>query len=382
MTRGRPPSISGGVLLEPQAWAQSAPTVRVAGSFNGTTTAQAGHPIIQGPKDPTLSRVWGATCRIATNRGTGSGFFVQGPRWYAVTCAHVVDGCDHLTVERVIGGSFIESFSGRVVALDYSHDLAVVEYDVAGSTLLANFPIPELPLGESPPPGSSILTCGYPAGVDTPRLATGMVSGYDSFNLDGVHIIGPVLDASINGGNSGGPVVLIENGQPFVVGIISARPSTAPMGLEVDDELLRTLARVNANNGIGFALDPKDVQGLLATHNVWTRRTNKREYRQYEPRVVPIDKSDFIAVQVQCRDLAGKDESRSPIGVFSFSTKGDLHLGWYDDSDRVRIDAPGWKHVLNAVSGTGGSFVLRGTEVLLYRQKYRGYIVPVRVDIR
>lgn len=335
---------------------------------------------MRGPVDAELARIWGATCRITTPTGSGSGFFVEGPRWYVVTCAHVVDGCDNPKVERVIGGDFIESFSGRVVALDYSHDLAIVEYDVTGSQFVNNWPIPELPLGKPPVPGDQIIMCGYPAGVDTPRLATGLVSGYDVFYLDGVPIVGPVLDASVNGGNSGGPICTWGDGEPAVVGIISARPSTLPAGFDGHAALVALFERINANNGIGFALDPTDVESLLNTHASWTKRT-KREYRKYEPTLVEISKADFVDVQVQCRDAADKNGSRSPIGVFSFERDWKLQLGWYGEADCTPLHAPGWKPVLRSISSTGGSFILRGTEVLLYRQKYGGYIVPVRLVI-
>lgn len=365
----------------PVAWAQSSPTHRVAGNFRGYFAKDGAHPAIRGPTDADFGRIWGATCRIATPTGTGSGFFVQGPRWYAVTCAHVVDGCDNPQVERVIGGDFVESFPGRVVALDYSHDLAIVEYDVTGSSFVQNWPIPELPLGTPPVPGDQIVMCGYPAGVDTPRLATGLVSGYDVFHLDGVPIVGPVLDASVNGGNSGGPICSLGDEGPAVVGIISARPSTLPIGFDGHPELVALFERINANNGIGFALDPTDVESLLNTHAIWTKRTQRREYRKYEPSIVELPKVDFVDVQVQCRTATVKDVSRSPIGVFSFGRDWKLHLGWYGESDCVPLHAPGWRRALKAISQTGGSFILRGTEVLLYRQRYGGYIVPVKLEL-
>jgi len=67
--------------------------------------------------------------------GMGTGIVID-PRGYIVTNQHVVDDVQVIRI-RLADGS---SHSGRVVARDFEHDLAVLKIDV-------NQPLPTIPLG-------------------------------------------------------------------------------------------------------------------------------------------------------------------------------------------------------------------------------------------
>lgn len=337
------------------------------------------HPAVIGPKRRPFISLWNATCRIVTDHGMGSGFFVESDFFYVVTCAHVIDRAARITVERPIGSCFLERFRASLVAVDYAHDLAVLELEDVDhqlecpgvANMFAKIPLVKLRLGKSPSPGDSVTICGYPIGVDTPRLARGLVSGYDKTELESVSIYGLALDASLNPGNSGGPIC-DKDGR--VVGVVFAR--AAILAREeirgVGRNTARLLTRLNANNGIGYALDPAHVKALLDSLQEWKRRTASREYREYAPTEIELSREAFIQLQVECRDL-----NLSPIGIFSFAPDCVLYHGWYNDVDRKQLSVRGWDHVLWSISRNGGSFLIRGMEILLYRAKYRGYIVPV-----
>lgn len=338
-------------------------------------------PRVTGPTQEPHRSIWAATCRITTNRGVGSGFFVSINPFFIVTCAHVVDGVSEITVERSIGGgAFFEHWPAVLVSIDYSHDLAIVHIEDPQHVAIGatedepwnSFPAAKLEPAGAPSPGDAVIICGFPEGVDNPRLATGLVSGYDSIRPDRVSIDAVALDASINPGNSGGPVC-DEDGK--LVGVVFARPSSLklvePLLSGVNKKVLAVLRELNANNGIGYALDPRDVTQLFCSYLNFCQLTS-RTYRLYAPPTVRMAKDSFVELQVECRDLG-----LCPVGVFSFSTDWKLHHGWLNSEARTLLRAEGWRDCLSSISRTGGSFLLRGYEVLLYRQKYGGYIVPV-----
>jgi hypothetical protein len=76
-----------------------------------------------------------------------------------------------VTVERLHDGR-IERWDAEVIAIDYPHDLAILKCIGPGW-------LPALTLGKCPLPGADLWMCGYPLGVETPRLSPGIASGYE-----------------------------------------------------------------------------------------------------------------------------------------------------------------------------------------------------------
>jgi hypothetical protein len=332
--------------------------------------------------------IWQATCRIITPRGTGSGFFTVSAahnRTVVITNAHVIHGYQEAKIEFVAPGIII-TVPACLLAVDYIHDLAILE---PHPQALASEPVdyPSLEMGESPTIGEDIMVCGFPFGCETPRLGTGIVSGYDSVEHYGVDIATVVIDAAINAGNSGGPVC---NKTGEVVGVVHAGPvpllpipeqnaSTLDPSTRQTLDLVKRLLR--ANTGIGYALDPADVRQLLQIFAVWFRRTAD-VYRQYEPQVLEMETEDFCALQRHAVSAENPPDDSSPIGVFSYAEDGSIYLGWAQDPDRVELRGlDAWCDLAISLGRDGGSFMLQGYEVLLYRVKYHGYIVPVRIQL-
>jgi hypothetical protein len=231
-----------------------------------------------------------------------------------------------------------------------------------------------LELGVSPAPGTHVVFCGFPLGVETPRLAEGLISGVDSVRLRGAIITALTLDANINSGNSGGPIC---NEEGRVVGIVFARPAILPEEFGFSPEVITWFQGLNATNGIGFALDPADIQPMIHAHNEVAAAT-RRTFTEVPPTAVPLDRQAFVQLQMECHN-----KGRSPFGPFSFSkTDFQLHSGWLTDADRVPLGAPGWgRDLLHAISWSGGSFWIRGWDIVLYRQRYGGYIIPVTIRL-
>jgi S1-C subfamily serine protease len=167
-------------------------------------------------------------------QATGSGFLVS-RQGHLVTCAHVVKGATR--IEADIGGS---TYTAEVVALDNEHDLALVKIQPGNWTTLA--------VGESSAVqvGQDVRVAGYPLTDVLGRsikVTRGTVAGIIERDESKLFQV----DAAINAGNSGGPLVN-ESGQ--VVGVASAKLS----GEEISN--------------VGFAVPSQWVGQLLSSHNV------------------------------------------------------------------------------------------------------------------
>ncbi|HUT31941.1 MAG TPA: SUMF1/EgtB/PvdO family nonheme iron enzyme [Planctomycetota bacterium] len=138
---------------------------------------------------------------------TGTAFFV-GKGGYLLTCAHVVKGAGR--VEVSIG---LKSLEAAVLAMDEELDLALLQVRVEGvATLpLANSNAVEV--------GTEVRAFGFPLssviGEDL-KVTKGTISGISMRAAQKVLQV----DAAVNPGNSGGPLV---NEKGEVVGVVSAK---------------------------------------------------------------------------------------------------------------------------------------------------------------
>ncbi|MFA9422532.1 MAG: S1C family serine protease [Sedimentibacter sp.] len=149
----------------------------------------------------------------------GSGFIID-PNGYIVTNAHVIgDGqYENITVSLIDGSTEV----GEVLWYDTTLDLAVVKINKTG--------LPAVELGDSDKlmVGEPTVAIGNPMTLDLERTVTqGIISGLNrSIAFDNGTVIEPLIqtDASINSGNSGGPLF---NAKGQVIGINTAKMSTA-----------------------------------------------------------------------------------------------------------------------------------------------------------
>jgi putative serine protease PepD len=175
----------------------------------GTTTASAAQRVL-----PSVVQV------RAGSRG-GSGVIIDDS--HVVTNGHVVVGAS--TVELLLDDG--RSVTGRVLGADERNDIAVVEAD------LGNTPAAAMGRSAGLQIGQPVIAVGSPLGL-TGSVTAGVVSAVDRSSNN---YPGPMIqtDASINQGNSGGPLVDLR-GQ--VVGINTAIATVGSSG----------------NIGIGFAV--------------------------------------------------------------------------------------------------------------------------------
>jgi len=140
---------------------------------------------------------------------------------------HVVAGIDPAALTVNPAGGEVELFdhtqrqrTGTVVAADPRLDLAVVAVDDFSD-------LPALPLAEdSPPVGTGVWAFGAPFGI-VGTMTAGRVTGVDvntTFAQTTVQSALLMTDATVNPGNSGGPLVTADG---TVAGLITLRPDEA-----------------------------------------------------------------------------------------------------------------------------------------------------------
>lgn len=162
----------------------------------------------------------------------GSGFIVS-TDGTIVTNNHVVDGATEITVTLDDG----KEYKAQLIGRDSKTDLAVLKIDASG--------LPTVTWGDSDKlrAGDSVLAIGNPFGIGT-TVTSGIVSARGRDLHNGPYDDFIQVDAAINHGNSGGPLV---DGDGHVVGINTAIYS--PNGGSV---------------GVGFAIPSDQAQAVVA----------------------------------------------------------------------------------------------------------------------
>jgi S1-C subfamily serine protease len=170
----------------------------------------------------------GAALTEQTGEGTGTAFVVH-PQGVLVTCAHVVEGASEINV--VIDGA---PRPAKVIALDARKDLALLRIEASSLRYLPLADSDRVQLAEE------IRAVGFPLTDvlgESIKVTAGEVSGV--IDRSGSKLL--QIDATVNPGNSGGPVV---DSQGRVLGVASsllAGSDIASMGFAVPANEVRNL---------------------------------------------------------------------------------------------------------------------------------------------
>ena len=150
---------------------------------------------------------------VKSPAGLGSGFIVH-EDGYLITNFHVIEGQKHFTVTQFVQeGAELKRVIHkkiRIVALDVFHDLAVLQIEDEHAK-----PFPKVVLSlDEPVYGESIFVIGNPAGLE--RTVTEGILSHTGRLFEGSLYL--QLDASVNPGNSGGPLF---NSHGQVIGVVN-----------------------------------------------------------------------------------------------------------------------------------------------------------------
>ena len=208
----------------------------------------------------------------------GSGAIVMTPRGIRVlTNAHVVQNQVFIEVRRY-GKS--RKFEASVEGVGHVCDLALLKIKDAGFAKGA----PPFPIGDLPSLGDRVAALGFPIGGDRLSITQGIVSRIEMYPYahSQRNLLAVQIDAAINAGNSGGPVV--KDGT--IVGIAFEAMDEAEnvgymIGAPVVKHFLRDMER-GVNDGFpdlgiviqaleskahrrSLGLSPKSHSGVLVT---------------------------------------------------------------------------------------------------------------------
>lgn len=199
-----------------------------------------------------------AVVRITTPEGgAGTGFFYAPGK--VVTNAHVITTSPQ-ALAQLRAGDITEvqvalhdgrERAARVVGIDVGIDLAILD-------LGENLDVPVLGLldGELDP-GRPLAVLGHPFG-ESLMITTGVLSGINSnsrFAATDAQNVLLQIDAAVNPGNSGGPVL---DAQGAVAGIVTLRPD------EADGRSVAGLALAIPSRVVASAIDQLEQTGTVA----------------------------------------------------------------------------------------------------------------------
>ncbi len=208
-TRARKPLLLGALLsLIVWASAQEVMAASVADEV-GDGIRKALVKVYVSSQAPSEVEPWHAG---AISSATGSGCVIAGRR--IVTAAHVVARHTYLKVRR---HGETRKHDARVLFISHEVDLALLTVDDPGFFE----GVEPLGLGPLPTTQSRVTVLGFPMGGDTLSLTTGVVSRVEhvQYSHSGGEFLAIQVDAAVNAGNSGGPVV--ADGQMVGVAIQS-----------------------------------------------------------------------------------------------------------------------------------------------------------------
>lgn len=141
---------------------------------------------------------------LTTSVGTGSGFLIS-PDGLAITNNHVVTGAS--TLEVFIGGDTGTAHPATVIGASECSDLALIQIDVDSPQAYLAWS------DEDAEPGLDVYAAGFPLGDPEYTLTKGIVAkARANGDITGTSSIAHTIehDATIQPGNSGGPLLTID----------------------------------------------------------------------------------------------------------------------------------------------------------------------------
>lgn len=162
----------------------------------------------------------------------GSGFIID-PAGIVVTNNHVIDNADQITVTMNDGREYKAKVRGR----DRETDLAVLELETGGDRL----PFVKWGDVDRAPVGADVIAIGNPFGLGG-SVTKGIVSARNRDINSGLYDDFIQTDASINRGNSGGPLFDLEGNVIGVnTAIFSQTGGSVGVGFSIPADLAETV---------------------------------------------------------------------------------------------------------------------------------------------
>lgn len=194
-----------------------------------------------------LKRVWPHEAvsidkKKKVTAGSGTAFFVD-DKGHIVTNHHVVEGSDDEC--KVMFNN--KEYEAKIIAKDKKLDLALLKTSIKNKNFIRIS-------NKSPVKLQRIIAAGYPHGKnlsDDLKFTSGIISALKGFDDDTAQI---QIDAALNPGNSGGPIVDEKNGNLVAVAVAGYR-----------DQI---------SEGINFGIKASQVNDFLNSNKINNRKVS------------------------------------------------------------------------------------------------------------
>jgi len=175
---------------------------------------------------------------------SGTGFFVD-DKGHIITNYHVIASCQNK--QKIIYNN--REIKAKLIAKDKQLDLALLKVNLNNKHFIkiTNKPIKKL---------QSIIAAGYPGGKalsDDLKFTSGIISSLKGLEDNSAQI---QIDAALNFGNSGGPIVDSRNGELTAVAV--------------------SILRNEITEGINFGVKVSQVRDFLYANKIDTQKISKR----------------------------------------------------------------------------------------------------------
>lgn len=164
------------------------------------------------------------------NRG-GTAFLHKSGR--VITAAHIVKDC--IAKDIILVGSRKQKYKITKIISDSKYDLALLTPEKKIKT-----PPLTISSNDNISIGAHVTTWGFPSGYNglVPLLSVGYLSGVDDVKTDSGKLMKRwVINAAFNSGNSGGPLINVEDGT--VIGVVSSKLAPIPAYIKRALEVLK-----------------------------------------------------------------------------------------------------------------------------------------------
>ena len=267
--------------------------------------------------------------------GVGSGVIVD-PNGYILTNSHVVGDGKAKSLEVLFDDG--EKVPGKVLWLDPNLDLAMVKVDKKG--------LPAVKLGDSDSleVGELAIAIGNPLGLDFQRSVTaGVISGLNrTVSVENTTMNDLIqTDASINKGNSGGPLF---NSKGEVIGINTVKVGNAEgLGFSIPinatkyiiEEVIKTGHYEPVKLGIR-ALNPEEFAAAFDIENSDLKNVIVIEVIENEPAAKAGIKQFDIIKKIDGKEIKSRDDIEKALHKYK---KGDkIKLTVIRDNKEIDLD--------------------------------------------
>jgi S1-C subfamily serine protease len=237
----------------------------------------------------------------------GAGFLVDAERGWIMTNSHVVSGSQARVEIAFADNEFSEA---KRVYVDPFLDLAILQVDPVRTKGIS---VPALECDRMPQVGHPVGAFGHPWGLrytGTRGIISGITSRFEFEVLQ--------TDAPINQGNSGGPLISLENGRIVAINTLTIR------GAQNTNFALSSVYACRILRLLQQGADPSPPELTWVTFRDVDERQTLRIARNFSPEALALEPGDVIRGVVGVKDRVHNDTQlvhalRGRLGGFSLT---------------------------------------------------------------